>query len=50
MQSYRIHTWDIDEMGQFVAAPSPPMAGASSRTLPLCHVAIVGVDLVVVHR
>jgi hypothetical protein len=30
-------------MGEFVAAPSPPVAEAGSGTLPLCPIAIAGV-------
>jgi hypothetical protein len=41
---------DIDQMREFAAAPSPPMARASSGTLPLCPITVVGVDPVAIHR
>ena len=41
---------DIDQMREFAAAPSPPVAIAGSGTLPLCHIAVVGVDPAAVHR
>jgi hypothetical protein len=41
---------DIDQMGEFVAAPSPPMVGVGSRTLPLCPIAVAGVDPTAIHR
>ena len=41
---------DIDQMREFAAAPSPPVARAGSGTLPLCPIAVVGVDPVAVHR